>query len=63
MSDAFGRPAMWLGDSFQIVWVGRWWWVPFMGFARVPANNPMATVWVWQFFLGPIEIRRWVDDV
>lgn len=56
--DAFGRPALWFGD-FQVVWMGWRWWFPFVGFQRIPESSPVATAWRWQFFVGPLEVRRW----
>jgi hypothetical protein len=58
--EAFGHPALWLGANIQIVWKGWRWWRPLVGFYPVAADNPIAKVWRWQFFIGPVEIRRWV---
>jgi hypothetical protein len=59
MRDPFGRLTPMIGD-FQFLWVGWAWWWPLIGFCRVSPENPMASVWRWQFFLGPLEVRRWV---
>jgi hypothetical protein len=58
--EAFGRPAMWLGDDIQITWMGWRWWRPFVRFCPIAADEVMAAVWRWQFFIGPLEIRGWV---
>jgi hypothetical protein len=58
--DAFGRPALWLGENVEIVWMGWRKWVPFGAFYWIPQSNPMADVWRWQAFVGPVEIRGWV---
>lgn len=60
--DPFRGGTLMLGD-FQFVWWGWRWalkWPPIFNLSRIPADNPMAIVWRWQFFLGPLEIRRWV---
>jgi hypothetical protein len=58
--EAFGHPAVWLGDDFQVVWRGWRWWRPFVRFCPVAADEIMGAVWRWQLFVGPVEIRRWV---
>jgi hypothetical protein len=50
----------WIGRDLQVVWMGWRWWFPFVRFCPVSRSNPMAEVWRWQFFVGPLEIRGWV---
>jgi hypothetical protein len=57
--DPFGRRTPMIGD-FEFVWYGWRRWRPQVAFYRIRPDNPMALVWRWQFFLGPLEIRRWV---
>jgi hypothetical protein len=58
--EAFGHPALWLGANIQVVWMGWRWWRPLVRFCPIPADEVMGAVWRWQFFIGPVEIRRWV---
>jgi hypothetical protein len=60
--EAFNHPAMWLGENLQFVWMGWRWWNPLVRFCPVSSDNPLAEVWRWQFFIGPLEIRRWVQE-
>lgn len=57
--DAFGRPALWVGD-LQFVWYGWRRWRPLVAFYRIAPSNPMSEVWIWEAFVGPVAVRRWV---
>jgi hypothetical protein len=57
--DPFGRHTPMIGD-FEFVWWGWRRWRPLVALERVSQDNPMSLVWRWQFFIGPLEIRRWV---
>jgi hypothetical protein len=56
--DPFGRHTPMVLD-FEFIWHG-WRRSTRPTFCPVPRDNPLATIWRWQFFIGPVEIRRWV---
>jgi hypothetical protein len=46
-------------DRYQLVWWGWRSWS--IGFTRLdPEATDLALIYRWLFYLGPMEIRRWV---
>lgn len=50
---------------FQFVWWGwkniEWPWIKFKKLN--PHEHSLALIYKWVFFIGPLEIRRWLNPV
>lgn len=53
----------WNCRNYQLVWWGwRWAFRPSAYVFMRHTHPALADVFRWSLFLGPIEIRRWVED-